>query len=294
MHYAELNFAGHLIYLADTEPKDQGLMLLSDGSFEAPLPNVFMAVVSRSEGSVIDVGANTGIYSILAIKSRDGVHVHAFEPYAPLANLCSQNIRRNGGENQITLHRVALSDGEGTVRLYIPEETAGLLETSASLEPNFSGRPTTAVDVARSTLDAIGISGISVIKVDIEGHEPVFLKGAEKTINQERPVIFIEVLSIADLRSLNEFKQQFGYVDIRLRPTCAIEDDTVRFDQEAWNHAFVPQEKLPLIIRCLEASGIPFKRIGHWRRLSSRYPALEAGARNLFPCCIMRKLNERS
>jgi FkbM family methyltransferase len=206
MQFAELNFNGRKIHLADTEPRDQGLVLLADGSFEAPLPMIFMEAVNRSVGCVVDVGANTGIYSLLAVNSRRDVHVFAFEPYPPLAEICKQNISRNYADDRITLSRVALSDCEGAVQLYIPEETAGLLETSASLEPNFSNRPTKQIEVARSTLDACSIAEISVIKVDIEGHEPAFLKGAEGTILLHRPIIFIEVLSIADVESLNAFR----------------------------------------------------------------------------------------
>jgi FkbM family methyltransferase len=260
MQFAELTFAGQTIYLADTEPRDQGLALLADGSFEAPLPLIFMALVKRSKGCVIDVGANTGIYSLLALKSRDDVHVHAFEPYLPLAEICRQNIGKNCADDRITLHRVALSDCKGNSKLYIPERTAGLLETSASLEPNFSNRPTTAVEVSTTTLDSFAFADISVIKVDIEGHEPVFLRGAEETIRLQRPIIFVEVLSIADLKSLNEFKRQFGYLDIRLRPTAAIADDVVRFDDSAWNHAFVPREKLPLMAKCFKAHGLPLTK----------------------------------
>jgi hypothetical protein len=98
------------------------------------------------------------------------------------------------------------------------------------------------VDVRR--LDRFGpFEGLSVIKVDIEGHEAAFLEGARKTIERYRPVIFCEVLSVAECDRLERFRRSIDYADIRLRPDAAIIAPRVAFDEAAWNHVLLPRER---------------------------------------------------
>jgi hypothetical protein len=96
--------------------KDQiarNLWSLGWHGFEKPLPDVFSACVHKSSGIVIDVGANTGFYSILAIYSSKRIKVHAFEPYLPVKQLFEKNIRLNRVNHRICAFNDAVSDQIG-------------------------------------------------------------------------------------------------------------------------------------------------------------------------------------
>ena len=115
------------------------------------------------------------------------------------------------------------------------------------------------MDVRR--LDDVVIDGpVAVIKVDIEGHEHAFLRGARGLIDRDRPIVFAEVLRAARRNLLNRFLREADYLDFRLRPDMAIHDGEVLFDAAAWNHALVPREKLGRFKEACDSFGLPVLR----------------------------------
>src|SRR5262249_25733232 len=66
--------------------------------FEWPLPDLFSLLLvhdPRTNIDIIDVGANTGFYSLLAVHLRSDVTAHAFEPLPEVRGLLSMNICLN-------------------------------------------------------------------------------------------------------------------------------------------------------------------------------------------------------
>lgn len=58
-----------------------------------------------------------------------------------------------------------------------------------------------------TTIDSFAIEGLSVLQLDVEGHELAALKGAVKTIEASKPVILVE----DNKRACDEFLQGLGY-----------------------------------------------------------------------------------
>nr|WP_254454923.1 FkbM family methyltransferase [Acetobacter estunensis] len=211
----------------------------------------------------MDVGANTGIYSILACAADPRVHVKAFEPFPEILKVLEHNIALNDFGDRIAVYPVALSDRSEQVALYVPEKTEGVLETSCSLEASFKGNCPSHVDVMAQTLDSLKLKEpISLVKVDIEGHEHAFLAGGYQTIQKDRPILLVEVLPPAQFQGLQDFLSSSGYRDFRLRPQTVIEAQEVTYDAEAWNHAFVPPERMSFFLKCCEICGLQVQRIG--------------------------------
>lgn len=220
-------------------------------AFERPLPDCIFKVCRASPGLVIDVGANTGFYSLLAASASLQVKVLAFEPVASIVTMLDENIRQNKLEDRIRPITCALSSSNGYSNLYIPTQEHGLVETSASLEASFKSSHSSNSPVLVRTLDramlrlAPFVRHVPLIKVDVEGHEASVLAGAKWTIRRYRPVIFIEILPSADVDSLNRLIKRNRYRDVRLMADAppVIGSDVV-YDSESWNHAFVPEERL--------------------------------------------------
>ena len=219
--------------------------------FETPLPEYLYGVARRMPGLVIDVGSNTGFYALLAASASARNTVLAFEPMAEIALRARRNIARNGLARRIQVRPVALSDRDGLAEFYVPPDAHGLVETSASLRRDFKGEPGAIRAVASHRLDRVLLRSrwaarpISLIKIDVEGHEAAVLNGARWTIRLRRPVLFVEVLPNADFSWLNHFVRRRRYVDVTLGPgRLATPCDTVAHDPAAWNHALVPREKL--------------------------------------------------
>jgi FkbM family methyltransferase len=138
-------------------------------------------------GTLVDVGANDGPYSLLG--AQLGRHVIAFEPNARMA----AGLRRLLGARG-EVHEVALSNAAGSATFFVPYEgteevtTRGSLEESAHAELE---RQRIEVDVA--TLDSFDIHGVALVKIDVEGHEWPVLQGAVQTLRRERPNLLIEI-----------------------------------------------------------------------------------------------------
>ena len=78
------------------------------------------------------------------------------------------------------------------------------------------------------------------------------LRGAERLLARDRPIVFAEMLDVAraQFSFLTTLFTGLDYAMFRLRPDCAIRTDVVRFDPIGWNYAFIPRESLPLFREC--------------------------------------------
>jgi FkbM family methyltransferase len=142
-------------------------------------------------GTFLDVGANTGWFALRAAaryRELGGGSVHAFEPQPVMFDLITRSIAQNQLEDVINLHGVALGNEEKTVWMATPAFNSGG-STVRFREINESVPvPMTRMD----TLD-IDFGRIDIMKVDIEGSEPLFIEGAAEFIRKYRPKIYSEL-----------------------------------------------------------------------------------------------------
>jgi FkbM family methyltransferase len=252
-------FAGLNVKLDDTDGKDLAITKMLAGTFEPPLPLLLMAVVDQVGGDFVDVGANSGLYTVLAGLVRKDIHLLAFEPNPPAVQAFKTNVALNSLEDRADLRTVALSDREGTFTLYSPDQSHGLLESGASLQPAFS-QFGEQIEVEVTKLDQLALEKVGVVKVDIETHEPAFFRGGIDTFKRTRPVIFFEVLPQADMAALNSIKQELGFRHFRVRPDSLIECEAINFDPQGWNHALVPPERYEAFSWCCTRHNIELLR----------------------------------
>lgn len=220
--------------------------------FERPMPGCFYAWARMVPGLIVDGGANTGFYALLSAYASAQNRVLAFEPDPAVHGLLQRNIDANGLGARITAYATALSDRNGHGVLHIPTQDHGVIETSSSLEGKFKSQFSEVLEVETVTIDhALGAPDlrgqrVSLIKIDVAGHEAAVLAGAERTIAEHRPVVFAEVLDRAEFDLLSRFVARHDYLDVPLRPQGTLTaQGAVTFVGEAWNHALVPAEALP-------------------------------------------------
>ena len=146
-----------------------------------------LPLLSERRNLAIDAGANKGVY--LFHLARHFQQVLAFEPLPAMAAY----LKRAAPDN-VRVEACALSreQGEGVLRL-----PAGFNEL-ASLEAHADGDWPSATEleehhVRLTTLDALGLPDVDLIKIDVEGHELAVLEGARATIERCRPALLIEI-----------------------------------------------------------------------------------------------------
>lgn len=174
-------------------------------------------------GSVaVDVGANVGVWSLLAVERRPGVRVHAFEPVSAVAAQLRRHIALNGLDT-IVANVVAVAAEDGTARFFVNHTT----NTGAS---SLFHRPIPSVEISVPvvTLDSYlaqaGVDRVDVLKVDVEGAEIYVFKGARRLLSSEdAPAVFFEIdarLCAAAGTTTTEVKQlliDYGYGVFRRR-----------------------------------------------------------------------------
>ena len=151
------------------------------------------------QGTVLDIGAHTGTYSI-ALASH-AAKIHSFEPQKMTFYALCGSIALSNTQN-ITAHNIALGapDQVGTMTLNIRSHDGG----GSSLQP-FADPVLAQEQVEVRTLDSYNFRNITFIKMDVEDNELNVLKGATQTIKQNNyPTIIFE--------SNQENKPLFSYI----------------------------------------------------------------------------------
>lgn len=206
---------------------------------------------------IIDVGAHAGQHTKLFARMAPKGHVYAFEPgvYARSILDIVFKVRRFAN---VTLVPFGLSDAVTTETLHVPLKRRGSMGFGLShIGPQTDGRETASEDIHLTTLDKFveeaGISRIDFIKVDIEGWEAHFLRGAMASIEKFRPAIMMEVIEPILARAGSTPAEIFdALLPLDYAVFATAEHDAYRmksvdgFTGEA-DYFFVPKERAHLV-----------------------------------------------
>lgn len=177
------------------------------GAYEPYALDCFLTALELAgPGAVYDVGANVGLYGLLATAYGDR-EVHCFEP-APDTAATARDIAEASGL-ELTVAEIAIGESTGTATLYLSDST----DSSNSLNPDFRAHTREIVVPLETVDDYVARTGVvpAILKIDTETTEPEVLAGAQQLISQHRPWILAEVLwSLVEDR-LHAVMDQFGY-----------------------------------------------------------------------------------
>ncbi len=147
----------------------------------------------------IDVGANVGVYSLLAAGIR-GVDVWAFEPSSEAAGRLRENVELNRLSSTIRVVQAAVGAVPGEAELTTGKDTVNKLADTQD-----DGQALTEPVKVVSLDDAIAAetaASVRLLKVDVEGFEEPVLKGCKRVLETAGPVLIIEPNDPAALASL--------------------------------------------------------------------------------------------
>ena len=138
------------------------------------------------EGDIIDVGANLGVFCLPLGQRYPHRQIYAFEPDTRTAKALATNAALNG--IPLTVMAEAVADYEGTIMF----ETRAAARATGSISTREGEMvPCTTLDFFIAKLE---IHDIGLLKVDVEGFEPLVFRGASHVLANLRPrMIFFEV-----------------------------------------------------------------------------------------------------
>jgi FkbM family methyltransferase len=142
---------------------------------------------TRPHMTVVEIGANIGVHCIpLARKCAPGP-LFAFEPQPRVFQVLCANLVRNELGN-VFAYPEACGEVEGWATIPPLDYDAAQNYGAVSLQP--TGEPGIRVRVI--ALDSLQLATLGLLKIDVEGFEPMVLRGARQTIARCRPVIYVE------------------------------------------------------------------------------------------------------
>ncbi|MDG1107315.1 MAG: FkbM family methyltransferase [Burkholderiaceae bacterium] len=170
-------------------------------AFEGNTLRWWQILAERSQ-VILDIGANTGIYALLAKTLNPSAEVHAFEPIPRVYSILTANIALNQAAPltpPIAAHCMALSDYSGEGQMFdLPVEhmyTASLNKDIHAERGNPMPAYTEQVTVQRLDhfLNSHHCERLDLIKIDVESHEPAVLRGLGDWLCRFHPSLIVEI-----------------------------------------------------------------------------------------------------
>ena len=146
----------------------------------------FLLRYLRSEDSFLDIGANIGVYTLLAASKIHSGSIHSIEALPKNYIRLQENLKLNQFE-QVKTYELAVSDCTGTVALNLAEGDSMPFITRTTAK-NTITVPTNTLD---NLLQNQPLANLTLAKMDIEGAEILALKGAASLLKQQRPHVWI-------------------------------------------------------------------------------------------------------
>ncbi|MDG4865310.1 FkbM family methyltransferase [Streptomyces sp. T-3] len=161
--------------------------------------------LARNARRFVDIGAFSGIYTLLACRANPDLTAVAVEPNPASRRLLRRNVAVNFLHARVDVSDKALSDTPGRTRLAIPSDV-----TAASLLPTTGAQHGVDVDVVTGD-ELLGTEPVDLVKIDVEGLEPQVLRGMERVLRAHRPALVVECLDAAALEAVRGTAHDLGY-----------------------------------------------------------------------------------
>jgi FkbM family methyltransferase len=121
--------------------------------------------------SFVDIGANQGLYSLIAAKNPFCKQIVSFEPVKATFDLLLRNVALNVGREKVQCHQKAVSDIVGDVAITLPNNHSGGA-TIRAVEFQSDHRIEIISCVSAAEIEVLLPSDLPIlVKIDVEGHE---------------------------------------------------------------------------------------------------------------------------
>lgn len=179
----------------------------------------FYSKFIKPDYTIIDGGANIGFHTIQFAKLASEGETYCFEPQPLIYNILTTNILINGLTDVVKQYKMGLGDGNDLELKMTPLDEQQFSDTCI----NYGGRGLTNSEdgeeiVYLITIDELNLSKLDFVKLDVQGFEYKTLKGGEKTIKNNYPIMFIEnYLNLEQDQEVIFLIKEWGYEIYRLQ-----------------------------------------------------------------------------
>jgi FkbM family methyltransferase len=162
----------------------------------------------KENSIVIDVGAQIGVFSVLAGKLKKGVRVYSYEPFKPNCELLEKNIELNNLKENIFAYELGVGGKKGKRELIICDENTG---GHGFFCENGSTKTTINVISLKDIFEKNKIKKCDFLKMDCEGAEyEIILNTSDKYLKKIK-AITMEFHKNGNIENLKNFLEQKGF-----------------------------------------------------------------------------------
>jgi FkbM family methyltransferase len=173
----QIRRGGAIVMLNPNDPVISGALLMR---MYENIETRFFQSVCKAGMTFVDVGANVGLYTALALPRIGAAgRVVALEPDRESFEYLRKTVKANGAKNVDCIQKAA-ADYSGVAKLFISKNNRGdnrLYENELS-----TGSYEVEVAPLDRTLQELGIAAVDLLKIDVQGFEGHVLQGMRETI----------------------------------------------------------------------------------------------------------------
>jgi FkbM family methyltransferase len=161
-------------------------------SWEAETFAAFVPLARVARG-FLDIGAYTGVFTLVAATVNKALRAMAFEPNPPRFETLVRNLERNGLTDRCTPLPAAIGSAGRRAHLFVPAHD----DSMATIDSKESTVAGSSVEVDVVSPDSVVPEELIVdlVKIDVEGHEGDVLTALAPRLFRDRPALICEFLA---------------------------------------------------------------------------------------------------
>ena len=200
--------------------------------------------LSQKSKFILDIGSNSGIFSLISAKANPGAKVFAYDILPEAFNILTDNLIINDLRDRV----VPILKGVGRNSIFHAPMTniTSEMPTSLKLDENYKGNDSIAVEI--KTLDDIFselcINEQTCIKIDVEGFEGDIFENAKFVLENHRPYFLCEVLTTTtDYSNYNNLLSNYNYKKFLITDEGLMDHENINPNIKFKDWLFIPKEK---------------------------------------------------
>lgn len=185
--------------------------------------------LAERASTVLDVGANVGIFALVAGLANPRASCYAFEPLPASCEVLRRNTALNPAA-RVTVVPAAVGAVDGSTEIFWDASRRHDLMATVAPGGRAGASELTSQTVPMVALDSWAstahVDKVDLVKIDVEGHERDVLAGMS-TLLTSRPDLIIEVLDEATATAVREIAARHGYDHYLLTPVGPIKTEQI-------------------------------------------------------------------
>lgn len=214
-----------------------------DGGWEKVSLSLWITLC-KNANCIVDIGANTGLYALIAKAVNKDAEVYAYEPVERVFDKLKYNVSIN--QYDIRCSSYAISNKNGKAIIYDIPDTDHIYSVTVNKNMFTPETPVIEKEIETITLDNVieqeNIKKIDLIKVDVETHEPEVIEGYLQNIKTHLPTFLIEVLNDEVGQKIQHLVKDLDYLYFNIDENTGIKKVDQILKSDYYNYLLCSKE----------------------------------------------------